>query len=162
VEVIPISSAISFSEGLRVDGLLGYDFFTRFVVVIDYAAHRVSAYDPQAYQYRGRGEIIPLEIVRGNILVSASLKIAGRKPIPGKFLVDTGWRSALSLNTPFVEAQRLLATTRTINATTGVGIGGPGIDAVGRIEGLQLGRYGITNPVANFSRDRNGVLSQGD
>jgi hypothetical protein len=45
VTVIPLSSAISPSEGRMVDGLLGYDFFKQFVVEIDYARQRINIYD---------------------------------------------------------------------------------------------------------------------
>ncbi len=160
ITVLPINTAISFSEGRTVDGLLGYDFFNRFVIEIDYANGRINISEPQMFNYTGKGESIPLEIKRGNIFISAPLVLPSGKRVMGTFLVDTGWRSALSLNTPFVQAQRLSAMTRTVVATTGVGIGGATTEAVGRIESLQLGRYIIKNPVSTFSKAKSGVLAE--
>jgi Aspartyl protease/PDZ domain len=160
VTILPINTAISSSEGRMVDGLLGYDFFNRFVVEIDYANRQINIYEPQTFKYKGEGESIPLEIERGNIFVSAGLVLPGGKRVTGKFLVDTGWRSALSLNSPFVQAQKLLTMTRTIVATTGLGVGGATMDSVGRVEGLQIGRYTIKNPVANFSKAKGGILAE--
>jgi hypothetical protein len=162
VEVVPLTAALGFAEGRTVDGLLGYEFFRDFVVEIDYAERRVRVHEPRSFEYTGHGAVIPLEIVRGNIFVSATLLVAGREPVAGRFLVDTGWRSALSLNRPFVESERLLATTRTIRATTGVGIGGPILEAVGRVQGLELGRYKMKDLVATFSSAKRGVLFQED
>lgn len=158
--ILPINAAISFSEGRMVDGLLGYDFFNRFVVEIDYANRHINIYEPQTFKYTGEGESILLEIERGNIFVNAGLVLPSGKRVMGRFVVDTGWRSALSLTTPFVQAQKLLVRTQTVVATTGVGIGGATTDSVGRIESLQLGRYTIKSPVATFSKSKGGILAE--
>ena len=45
-----------------IDGVLGHQFFTHFVVEIDYARQQINVYDRASYKYSGAGEIIPLEI----------------------------------------------------------------------------------------------------
>jgi hypothetical protein len=165
IDILPINKAIAFSEGRRVDGLLGYEFFASFVVTIDYANRQVSIYDPQANNIRdvpGTGTVLPLELVRGNPFVSAELTTSAGKRLAGYFLVDTAWRSALSLNAPFVVKHGLLESTATIEAITGVGVGGSSVEAVGRVQTLQLGSIAVQNPVANFSRAKAGILSQSD
>jgi membrane-associated protease RseP (regulator of RpoE activity) len=78
-------------------------------------------------------------------------------------MVDTGWRSALTLASPFVANQKLTtAAPKTVEAVTGMGIGGPTIDTIARMPSLKLGRYMVENFVANFSHAKGGVLSQGD
>jgi hypothetical protein len=161
VTVIPLSSAISPSEGRMVDGLLGYDFFKQFVVEIDYARQRINIYDPQIYNYAGQGQSIPLVIDREHAFISTTLVLPRGRRIPGKFMIDTGWRSALTLNAPFVETQKLIAILpKSVEAVTGWGVGGPTIDTVGRVESLQLGRYTLKNFVANFSKAKGGVLAE--
>ncbi len=167
IDILPIDKAISFSEGRKVDGLLGYDFFSSFVVVIDYANELISIYDPNEHKHNvpdvaGRSTNLPLELVRGNPFISAELTTSAGKHLAGRFLVDTGWRSALSLNAPFVAKHGLLDTTTTIEAVTGVGVGGSSVEAVGRVGTLQLGSVAIGNPVTNFSRAKRGILSQSD
>jgi len=163
VDVEPVSAAISAAEGRTVDGFLGYDFLSRFIVEIDYANRRVSVRDPNGFRYSGAGEVIPIEITRGNIFVSTYLTLPDRKRASGMFMVDTGWRSALTLTSPFVANQELTtAVPKTVEAVTGMGIGGPTIDTIARMPGLKLGRYEVENFVADFSHAKGGVLSQGD
>jgi hypothetical protein len=162
-DVEPVNDAISAAEGRRVDGLLGYDFFTRFVVVIDYLNRRVDVYEPARFHYVGPGEAIPFETIRGNILVSTYLTMPDRKHVSGSFLIDTAWRSALTLTSPFVADHKLpTEVPRTVDAITGMGIGGATVDTMARIPSLKLGGYTIENFVANFSRAKAGVLSQND
>jgi hypothetical protein len=101
VDVEPVSAAISAAEGRTVDGFLGYDFLSRFIVEIDYANRWVSVRDPNGFRYSGTGEVIPIEITRGNIFISTYLTLPDRKRASGTFMVDTGWRSALTLASPY-------------------------------------------------------------
>jgi hypothetical protein len=162
VEILPINNAVSFSEGHLVNGLLGYPFFQRFVVEIDYGNKQVSFHEPSKFQYTGQGEQIPFEIKNGNIFIRANVVLPNSDRITGKFLVDTGWRAALSLNSPFVRDHKLRVMTATIVAMTGVGIGGPVTDAIGRISTLEIGRNAIKNPVASFSEASSGIQAQND
>ena len=162
VEILPINKAISFSEGHAVNGLLGSPFFERFVVEIDYAGKQVNFHEPGKFQYRGPAEPIPFEIEHGNISVRANVVLPNGARIAGKFLLDTGWRAALSLNSPFVRDHKLRAMTATIVALTGVGIGGPVTDPIGRISSLEIGRYAIKSPITNFSEATSGIQAQND
>jgi hypothetical protein len=164
VDILQINKAVAFAEGRRVDGLLGYDFFAHFTVTIDYARQRIGVHDPRGFwpTMPAGGTSLPLTMVRKHPFISAELTARGGERIAGTFLVDTGWRSALSLNAPFVTEHRLLGTTATIESVTGVGVGGPSIEPVGRIEALQLGSIILRDPVASFSRAKAGILSQSD
>ena len=163
IDVEPINQAVSATEGREVDGLLGYDFLSRFVVMIDYINRRVDIIEPAGFHYAGSGDTMPIEMIRGNIFVSSTLIMGEGKPVAGKFLVDTAWRSALSLTSPFVESHGLLGkVTKRVDAVTGIGIGGSTIDTVARISGLKVGRYRIENVVGDFSHARAGIMSQDD
>lgn len=163
IDVEPINQAVSATEGREVDGLLGYDFLNRFVVMIDYINRRVDIIEPAGFHYAGSGDTMPIEMIRGNIFVSSTLTMRDGKPVSGKFLVDTAWRSALSLTSPFVTSHGLLGrVTKSVDAVTGIGIGGSTIDTVARISGLKVGRYTIENVVGDFSHARAGVMSQDD
>jgi hypothetical protein len=159
VAVLPLNSLLSSSEGRAVDGLFGYEFFSRFVVEVDYARQRVSLYEPGGYSPSG-GEVVPLEIDRDHALVSAAITTADGRSLQDKFMVDTGFRTGLTLNAPLVESRGLLASTpRLLAATTGVGLGGETRGTVGRVRGLRLGKLFLADTLADFSRDTQGVLS---
>lgn len=160
VNVIPVSDSIEKFEGRAVDGLLGFDFFQRFVVEIDYAAGRISLHDPRTYTYAGRGEAIPLEFDDGHIYVSATLTAPGGERHTARFLVDTGFRLGLILAAPFVEERDLRrAFPQAKPATPLVGVGGESPGDVARATSLQLGRYQLASPVVTLSHARGGVLS---
>src|SRR6266550_2601998 len=104
-------------DGHAVDGLLGYDFICRFVVQIDYANRTINLFEPRGYKYLGAGEVIPLIMLEddsgGKVpLVRARIRQLGRDPIDGKFIADTGDRGALTFNSPFVVANKLLQATQ--------------------------------------------------
>jgi hypothetical protein len=131
-------------------------------VEIDYAGQVITFHERRQFAYKGRGVLVPLQMVRGHPFVNAELVSSRGDSIAGSFLIDTGWRSALSLNAPFVDAHSLLDTSRTIQAVTGVGVGGASVEAVGRVKSLRLGSLAIEDPVANFSSAKAGILSQSD
>lgn len=157
-EVLPINQAVSASEGRTVDGLLGRPFFEHFIVDIDYGHGQVSFFAPENVR-SGNGESLPIEIQRGNIFASATVVLPGGERVAGRFLVDTGWRSAVSLSTSFVREHRLEQRIRAIIATSGVGIGGRVTSSIGRLEAVQLGSYEVNRPIVDFAISGGGVLS---
>ena len=162
VNVIPVADSIAAFEGRGVDGLLGYDFFQRFVVEIDYASGRISLHEPRSYAYAGRGDAVPLEIDDGHAYVDAELIAPGGARHAGRFLVDTGFRAGLVLAAPFVEERGLRREfPNALSATPMVGVGGESPSDVARAAGLRLGRYRLASPVVTLARAQSGVLSGG-
>jgi len=161
IALLPLNSMMSFSEGRTIDGLLGYDFFKQFVIEINYTDQLINIYDAQTYKYDGAGEVIPLMIHRNHAFISTTLVTSGGKGAQSDFLVDTGFRTGLTVNAPFVEEYKVPARS-IIEAITGVGIGGEVRSDVGRVAGLILGRYEVRNPVAAFSLSKKGVLASAE
>ncbi|MFQ5793912.1 MAG: aspartyl protease family protein [Candidatus Bipolaricaulia bacterium] len=164
-QTIAVISLESFEshEGRTIDGILGYDFISRFVVEIDYAAELIHLYDPQGYEYAGSGESLPITL-EGNVpLLYAKVVQSERDPIDGKFLIDTGAGGTLGLNKPFIETHELLKSSqKTIQALFGMGVGGETKHHVGRLNNLQLGQFVIEDPVIGFSQDAKGALANPD
>jgi Aspartyl protease len=153
VEVAPINAAIGKLEGRRLDGLLGHDFFSRFPVELDYAAGTLSVVGEP------RGTEVPLRLVRRHPFVRAAFELGGRR-FEQEFVVDTGFRSGLVLASPFVRAERLVELAgRTIEATTGAGIGGPTVERVGRAAWLELGPFVLEDVLVNLSQAQAGTLA---
>jgi PDZ domain len=160
------SFGFSAYDGHAIDGMLGYDFISQFVVEIDYAKRIVNLYDPASYQYAGTGEIFALILLEddsgGKVpLVRASISQAGRAPIEGKFIADLAWRAAITFNTPFVEANKLLQPPqKTIQAVLGAGaMVRESKQPIGRLSSMQLGSFTIRNPVAIFFQDQQGIMT---
>src|SRR5262249_50435888 len=60
IDIEQVNAAISSAEGRTVDGLLGYDLLSRFVVKIDYVTRQVTIMEPGRFRYFGQGDTIPL------------------------------------------------------------------------------------------------------
>lgn len=142
-----------------IDGVLGHDFFKRFVVEIDYEARLINLYAPGNYKYQGTGESFPLEITDRYIFVPGRLSFAGRAPLNGRFLIDTGSAQALVLTRPFIEANRLLPPASELTKFSACGIGGYSEILIGTLSALQLGKLKISGPVTGFSQAQNGDLA---
>ena len=75
--------------------------------------------------------------------------------IPGRFIIDTGARNSLSLNTPFVEKNRL-HVAKGEEATTGWGVGGPTKSFVMHGGKLRIGGVDVPGPLVLLSTDKGG------
>jgi hypothetical protein len=163
-----LSRPLGFSvyDGHAIDGMLGYDFINRLVIEIDYVSRTVNFYEPQSYKYRGSGAIIPLTMLEddsgGKVpLVRVRIVRPGYAPIEGNLIADVAVRAAITFNTPFVAANKLLQPPqKTIQAVLGAGaMLRESKQPVGRLLNIQLGRFTIQNPVAIFFQDKQGVLA---
>jgi hypothetical protein len=145
-------------EGRAIHGILGYDFISRFVVTIDYAARRVHLHDPADYTYTGSGKSIPITLESSTPHVRAEIVLSGRPSVEGKFLVDTGATTSLNLGKSFIEAHSLLNLVgKTIRAPSGRGVGGEAKRLLGRVQSLCLGEFVVQNPITGFSQDIGGA-----
>jgi len=148
-------------NGHAADGLLGYDFISRFVVEIDYVNNTVSLHEPKSYKYSGSGEVIPLTLLEddsgGKVpLVRVKIMQQGRAALEGKFIADTAVRSAVSFNTPFVDANKLLQSAgQTIQVPLGAGaMVRESKQSIGRVPNIQFGRFTFKKPVAIYFQDK--------
>jgi hypothetical protein len=160
--IVPKPKSAGESERQVIDGVLGHQLFTRFVVEIDYARQYINLYEPRGYKYSGGGEIIPLEIADRHIFVRSQITLPGRAPLMGRFMIDTGAATALVLNSPFIKTNNLIPVTQPAIPFTGCGIGGDTRMLISTVGGLRLGSLNIVNPVTMFSQSVNGVLASSD
>ena len=143
-------------EGLPVEGILGYDVFSRFVVKVDYENQKLTLYEPSSFKYEGKGEIIPITLEQSHPHIKA--KINGQ--YEGNFVVDCGARSSLALHTPFVQKHDLLAKTgKKIDVFSGIGIGGKVKGKVTRVKSIQIGSFKIPDPLTTLASSEKGAFA---
>ncbi len=153
-------------NGHAADGLLGYDFISRFVVEIDYVNNTISLHEPTGYKYSGSGEVIPLTLLEddsgGKVpLVRVKIMQQGRAAVEGNFIADIAVRTAVSFNTPFVDTNKLLQFAQ---PTIQVPLGGGAMvreskQSIGRVPNIQFGRFTFKKPIAIFFQDKQGVVA---
>ncbi len=138
--------------GESVGGILGYDFISRFVMEIDYAAQVINLHEPAKYNYRGRGEIIPVKMLDNNPYVQMRVKLPGMAPFKAMFVFDGGADTDVFFFSPFVKKRKLLSSRQEITEADASGIGGVSKIRIGHATKIQLGRAVIANPVVHFSQ----------
>jgi Aspartyl protease/PDZ domain len=142
-------------EGIRVDGMVGFEMFRRMAVRIDYGRHVMTLTDPTRFDPKDAGTAIPfvfydhLPSVRGFM-----------DDLPARFDIDTGSRAEVDITGPFVAAHDLRSRfSKGVSAVTGWGVGGPSRSYVVRLPSLTLGTVRVDNPVAGLSQDKHGSIS---
>lgn len=91
-----LSKAFNLDEELG--GLLGYDFISRFPILIDYDNQLLTVYKPDNFNPPERGIEIPFHLVMQIPTITAEINA-----IPGEFIVDLGNAVGLVLHHDFVK-----------------------------------------------------------
>ena len=139
-------------EGVNAQGMLGYEFFARFVTRIDYGARTITFIDPKHFVPTDAGVAIPLLFFNQMPVVNGSYN-----GISAQFHIDTGARMPLMLTGPFV-AQHNLRTkaTRGVESLVGIGVGGPSFGFVTHGGVLKIGDVMVDAPLTIFNLDKGG------
>lgn len=130
------------SLGVKVDGILGYELFSRFVVTVDYEAKTMTLNSPGAFHASNTAQAIPIELRDKWAFVKAELVLPGQVAVQDSFLIDSG--SSDAVDHPIV----MNLETR-VPATSGVGLGSQVQGATAQATALRLGRYSINAPTVS-------------
>jgi hypothetical protein len=98
--------------GMPMGGLLGYDFFSRFVVRVDYDAKTIDLLEPSDYAYAGSGPTVPFVLEGRCPHLASTITVPSTPPIAADFIIDAGAADTVNLTSPFVKANRLLELAR--------------------------------------------------
>jgi hypothetical protein len=124
------------SRGKREDGLIGADFFAKYVVRIDPEKQTIAFYPKENFRYRGDGARLPLDFLDNRMFVNMRLALTTGISANRHVRVDTGSNDAVSDNIVRQSPERL-------KSLQGVGLGTPYVDYSGVIDRVQIGPYAI-------------------
>jgi Aspartyl protease len=79
----------------RIAGILGYEFFSRYIVRVDFAGHTMRLYDPVNFRYAGPGDTVALDFARNLPHVAVRIRTARRPEVTRHLIVDTGSEDAV-------------------------------------------------------------------
>jgi hypothetical protein len=170
VAVVDFSSLTS-AFGERLAGLLGYPFFAKAVIEVNYPQQSISCFDPQHYRLP-RGEWQPLTLktnrwekpnqdtetvidtwrrfsqVRNQyFLPTVTARFEG--DVEGLFLVDTGSTSTVHFLADFVQKHHLLDDRDTSKAKR-LGVSGEAEIFRGKIAWFELAGHRFEEPTVGF------------
>ncbi len=125
--------------GRHVGGILGYEFFERYVVSIDFASSVMTLEEPAVFDAAGRGAAISLEFVKKTPHTKTKVKVAGAKAAVRDVLIDLGSGDA-------VDVDALASAPRRLEVIGGVGLGEEFRTVIGRAEWAEIGPYRLEGP----------------
>jgi len=129
----------------HVDGAIGYELFTRFVVRIDYANKTLTLTDAAAPLPTIDAATVTLPLKLENRMPTVLASVDGHKP--GRFIVDTGDSGAVHLYTQYAQANGLMPKPNDPQAQTriGGGVGGSITETSTPGHTLKLGSATLTD-----------------
>ncbi len=134
--------------GTDVQGVLGYEVFSRFVVEVDYERKLMTLTIPSYFKARKKFRSMPITIQDTKPYVQVPIELGNGTRMNAKLLVDSGASHGLMLD-PTSDKQIVLPEKH-VSSLIGRGIGGLITGEIGRIKSLELANYRIEDIVAYF------------
>lgn len=149
--------------GVKLGGILGYDFISRFVVEIDYQKQSIMLHDPKTWKYMGNGATVPVVFDNGIPHANGSVGVPTKPEIAAYFVVDFGAAETATLTSAFVKSNdltRLAQTNATVNRPAGLEKQFFAQNNVrGHLQRLTIGSLTVTNVPVNMSVNTTGAYS---
>jgi hypothetical protein len=141
---------LSAYAGETIHGLLGYEFFNKLAVKIDFVDTTLVVSDPVDMRYYRRAAKIPLTIEDRKPYLTSKVTFADGTEKQTKLIVDLGAGHFISFEN-LKDKNKL--QKKFIGANLGVGINGLISGDLSRIKEVQLDKYKVKNVIAAFPND---------
>ena len=144
------------SYGEKIDGIIGYSFFTRYIVKIDYDSNRVFVYSKGTMKYPRGGFLIRPLLVNIPVITTS---IKDEKEIVSRYYFDTGAGMCLLLSSDFVSDSAFVNPKRRWYSTQAEGLGGKAPMRQGVLKQVRIGPYKFRNVPTYIFDDEYNVTS---
>ncbi|MEO5592370.1 MAG: aspartyl protease family protein [Chitinophagaceae bacterium] len=142
--------------GEHIDGIIGYSFFNRYIVKINYDSLLIHVYSKGTMKYPKGGYLLKPLLV--NLLIQ-SARIIDDQDRVARFYFDTGAGLCLLLSTDFVEDSTLFSPKRKKVSTQVEGLGGKKQMELTTVKSFRLGPYRFKRVPAYIFDDEFNVTS---
>lgn len=141
------------SYGIKIDGIIGYSFLSRYIVKVNYDSSRMEVYTQGTIKYP-RGGFLLKPLMTTIPVFSADIRDDRR--LNARFYFDTGAGMCLLLSQDFVADSPFIKTRRKWYTTQAEGLGGKTNMKQGVIRQVRVGPYKFRNvPTYIFEDDYN-------
>ncbi len=124
--------------GIKIDGIIGYSFFKRYLVRIDYDQQKIEVYSKGTFKYPRGGYLIKPYL---SPLPTNELYLNDSHTIMSSYILDTGAGLNMLLSDVFVKDSALFRKRRKFFITQGEGIGGKKLMKLSIVKLIHLGPY---------------------
>lgn len=124
--------------GEKIDGIIGYSFFSRYIVQINYDSLRISVYSKGSFRYPKGGYLIRPVIASLPILES---RISDAQRLTSRFYFDTGAGLCALLSSDFVTDSSVLDSRKKGYYTQAQGLGGKATMRLTTLRDVRIGPF---------------------
>lgn len=142
--------------GERIDGIIGYSVFSRYILKVDYDSMNLSFWTRGTIRYPRGGYLLKPTI---NLLVAQQLRVRDEKPVTSRFLYDMGAGVCMLLTKDFVADSNFLDKKKKRWTKEGEGLGGKIDMELMVLKEIRLGPYRFRNIPVYIFDDENNVTS---
>lgn len=142
--------------GEKIDGIIGYSFFSRYIVKINYDSLQIEVYSPGKIDYPSRGTLLHPIFTS---LPIQYMQVRDRKKIPFNFYFDTGAGLCLLMSEEFVKDSAVILRKRKPLVTQAEGMGGMLKMRLTVVREVKLGPYRFHKVPTYLYQDENNVTS---
>ncbi|HTR31878.1 MAG TPA: aspartyl protease family protein [Puia sp.] len=142
--------------GEKIDGIIGYSFFSRYIVGINYDSLDVSVYTLGSYRYP-KGSYVIRPLIPNLPIISA--QATDMRRVDGRFYFDTGAGLCALFSSDFTTDSAILDPKKKQYLTRAQGLGGKATMRLTTIRELKLGPYKFRRVPAYIFDDTYNVTS---
>jgi Aspartyl protease/PDZ domain len=132
--------------GAEVHGVLGYELFSRFVVLINYQDRFIEIIDPKAFKVKRKFQALDISVEDTKPFLKVPVSLPTKKTL--KLLVDTGASHGLMLDPE--SDNDIQVPEKNVATVIGRALGGEITGKIGRVQALELGKYSLSRLIANY------------
>lgn len=142
--------------GEKIDGIVGYSFFSRYIVSINYDSLRIDVYSNGRFRYPRGGTLLEPSL---RTLPVQNARIKDNITTDSRFLFDIGAGLCVLLSKEFVEDSSFLHRKRALYVKEAEGLGGKVDMYITVIKEIRVGPYKFRNVPAFIFDDTNNLTS---
>lgn len=144
---------LSSAYGMRIDGIIGYSFFRRYIVALDYDDQVMRVYTVGTYKYPKGGHLLKPQF---STLPMQLANVRDGNDLLAKFYLDTGAGLCLLMSDDFAKDSAVFRKKRKMFLTQAEGLGGKTDMQLSVVKEVRVGPYRFRNvPAYMFSDEFN-------
>ena len=136
--------------GLKIDGIIGYSFLSRYIIKLDYDTHIMEVWSPGTIRYP-RGGYLLKPTIRNIPILDAAVK--EKELTKGSFYFDTGAGLCLLMSERFMKDNKIFKADKKMTITQAEGLGGKKPMLITTVKQVRFGPYRFRKVPAHIFDD---------
>lgn len=137
--------------GVKIDGIIGYSFFRRYIVQLDYDKMMVEVYTAGRFRYQRGGYMLKPHF---STLPLQQMIIEDTRAILSRYIFDTGAGLCFMLSKDFMQDSGVFKSTRKFYPTQAEGLGGKKQMELTILKSIKIGPYKFKNVPVHVFEDQ--------